>query len=128
LEIERYLDLGDYVAPDRMPAQVGGLFVIKSERVVTKGSLVALNLFRLGYLVALRAGATDVVMYTYQHLRRFYRGGLFDDPGRAFTHPTWGLVWFLHADLLRFRSQASDRRSAFTRLIDGPIPTNFELD
>lgn len=127
LEIESYLDLSPFVKPGRLPAQVGGFVVLKSERVVTKNSMAALGMLKLAHILAAKIGVTDFVTYVYPSLRRFYRGGLFTDPDVSFEHPLWGSVYFLHSDLVEVRKRPDSPSARAARFILGPITDSFQL-
>jgi predicted GNAT family N-acyltransferase len=127
MEIQRAFDLGSVLAPGRRPAQVGGLFVIEAERSGSGAAVISIGLLKLIYLLAKSRGVTDLVMYTYEHLRKFYQRALFVDHGISFPHPTWGQVWFLRMDLIDIENRVQRSTGRLAEVIASPPGPNFHL-
>ena len=105
----RPFDFEDSVDVDRLlgvgarPALVGRLCIDPSYRSVRRSVLVNGGLLRLAIDYARKHDITDLVLYTYDDLRAFYRSARFEDTHIIFQHKYWGRVRLMR------RSLASDR-------------------
>jgi hypothetical protein len=71
----------------------------------------------LAYKFACRRGITDLLLYTYANLIRFYRGALFEDLKIVFDHPEWGNVHLMRLDIARVGERYTNASSPLGRLL-----------
>jgi len=115
-EIEAFVNLSEFLSPDRVPALVGRLTVRRDLRTVNRHTFIQIGMLKLAYVFAQKQGITDFVLFTFPHLLAFYRGALFE-PRQAFEHPEWGPVHVMHLDLLGLEARCATSRRSLARLL-----------
>ncbi len=125
-EIEQYVNLFDVIEPDRSPALIGRLCVRRDYRKVRAGTFVQIGLLKLTYDFALKRGFTDLFMYTFTHLLKFYRGAFFKPLNISFHHSGYGCrMHLMHLDLIGLQDQHSKSKSSLARLLFAKDLPNF---
>lgn len=91
-DFEESVDLGPLLGPAAKPALVGRLCVHPAYRQARWSLRVSSGLMDLILQYAAQSLITDLVLYTYDDLRAFYRGARFVDTQITFIHKEWGTV------------------------------------
>lgn len=98
-DIESSVDLDKLLGPNARPALVGRLCVHPAHRKATESIFIHRGLLRLVLGYASDRQITDLLLYAYSNLQRFYRAARFDDTGVGVTHPDWGPVHLMRRHL-----------------------------
>jgi hypothetical protein len=109
-DLDRLMDLNAIVPPGRRPAIVGRLCIRHDFRTVSRTMMLPLGMLKLACLYSTKHDISDLLLYTYPHLLRFYRGAFFRALDLTVEHPDWGRVHVMHLDLVALaqRYAASD--------------------
>lgn len=124
-DFERLLDLQTVLPPGRTPGMVARLCIRKDYRTVRRSMFVQMGMLKLSYDFSVKHGISDLFMYTFTHLLKFYRGIFFEPLGISFEHPLWGLVHLMHQDVLSLPSNCRGARSSMARALFAGDHPNF---
>lgn len=91
-DLEASVDLRDLLGPDARPALVGRLCIHPSYRRIGKSLPIGTGLLSFILCYAGQHKITDLLLYTYDDLRNFYRAARFVDTNITFHHRDWGKV------------------------------------
>ena len=98
-DLECSVDLVSLLGSESRPALVGRLCVDPNNRLASHSVRIHAGLVDLTLHYALQSGVTDLLLYTYDNLVRFYRGAKFVDTNIRFEHRDWGLVRLMHREV-----------------------------
>jgi len=125
-DLEDYVDLSPYVAPDRRVALVGRLCIRHDHRRVSKRGMLPIGMLKLAFAFSQKCAFTDFVMYTFPDLVAFYRSALFHPLGLSFIHPGYQCrMHVMHLDLIDLKPRMSGSRSPMAQLLLSVSPPNF---
>jgi predicted GNAT family N-acyltransferase len=91
-DFETQVDLRRLVEPGARAALVGRLCVVREFRPARKSIPLQRGLLHFMVKAADQNSITDLFLYTYESLVRFYRVALFENTGLFFRHSDWGFV------------------------------------
>lgn len=94
-DFEATLDLAASVSAGARPALMGRLFVRPDFRSAAKSSRVLYGLLGLALRVARERGITDIYIYSFSHLLRFYRRAGFESLGITIYHKHWRTLYLM---------------------------------
>lgn len=124
-DFEKLLDMERVLTAGRTPGMVARLCIRKDYRTVRRSTFMQMGILKLSHDFAISRGITDLFMYTFPHLLKFYRGIFFDSLGVSFEHPVWGTVHLMHQDVAALPENCRRSRSSLARaLFTGEHP-NF---
>lgn len=95
-DFEEFVDLRALLSPNARPALVGRLCIRLEYRSIGESVPIHVGMSRLIATHLVESRITDLFMYTYAPLVRYYRGLRFRDTGITFAHETWGNVHLMH--------------------------------
>ena len=95
-DFEHAFDLSALIAHGRRPALVGRLCVSPEFRRVHYSIYIHKGLLDSGVRWAHSQNITDLFMYTYERLLKFYTKAGFTDTHLVFRHQVWGEVHLMH--------------------------------
>jgi predicted GNAT family N-acyltransferase len=124
-DFERYLDPETFLGPHRGLAFIGRLCVRKDYRLVRRAAFLQMGMLKLTYDFAVKREVSDIFMYTFAHLLRFYRGIFFIPLEISFVHPLWGPVHLMHLNITSLPDRCSGTRSSLARLLFTGEHPNF---
>ena len=110
-DLESSVDLVDLLGRESRPALVGRLCVDPGNRQISKSMRIHTGLMDLTLQYASQRGVTDLLLYTYDNLLRFYRGARFTDTRIQFTHRDWGNVRLMRRLLVDPRSTSAGSKA-----------------
>lgn len=116
-DIERIRDLSTIIAADRSPAVIGRLCVRPDYRLVSAKMFLPFGVLKLIHAFATKNGITDLLLYTYPHLRNFYRSAFFREVGGTIDHPDWGRIHLMHLDLIDLAERYREADQPLARLL-----------
>lgn len=126
-ELERFVDLSKLLGPDRVPAQIGGLFTAPHARSVARWGLIPLGLLKCAIDIGRQLRVTDFVMRTpVEELKDWYGRAYFTEvPALAFDDPIWGRNIVMQLDFVALQNDPKAAVSPIGRFLLGPpIPTS----
>ena len=126
-DLERLINLPDFVAAGRSPGLVGRLCVHRDYRTVSRKILLPMCMLKLAHLFCRKHGITDLLLYTGQHLVNLYKGAYFRVLEPVVEHPQWGRVRVMHLDLLEFWSRHRESRQPVARFLLRTDLPNFRI-
>jgi predicted GNAT family N-acyltransferase len=91
-DLESSVDLEALLGCDARPALVGRLCVHPAYRRIPHSVSVHTGLLELALCYCRENKISDLLLYTYDNLRRFYRAARFVDTCQMVNHPDWGTV------------------------------------
>lgn len=103
-DFEAKVSLADLKPPLPTPALVGRLCVHPDFRNASSSLSIHHSLLAKMVNYARSEAISDLVLYTYDHLRNFYRIGGFADTMITFDHPFWGLVRLMRRQVTKGQS------------------------
>jgi predicted GNAT family N-acyltransferase len=124
-EVERYVDLGDSIAPSRRAAELGRLCVQPEWRRIRQQTFLHLGMLKLAIEFAQQRDITDFFIGALGSLRNFYGRALFRPLGLSYHHPVGGVLHVMRLDLVALRAEHGDSDEPFFRLLLGAPPPNF---
>lgn len=104
-DFETQVDLGFLAEPGGRAALVGRLCVLRAFRPARTSIPLQRGLLHLMVKAAHQESITDLFLYTYESLVRFYRVALFEDTGLFFRHADWGFVRLMRLRVSRALSK-----------------------
>ena len=114
-DLESSVDLGLLLGPDARPALVGRLCTHPGYRKVSESIPIHGGLLRLALGYAAEHRVTDLLLYTYDNLRNFYRAARFVDTQLLVEHPDWGAVRLMRRHLAEAPVVCTPSRGKLTR-------------
>jgi predicted GNAT family N-acyltransferase len=109
-DFESSVDLDRLLGPGARPALVGRLCVHPSYRNASRSIRIHDGLLRLVLRYAADQEISDLLLYTYDNLRRFYRAARFVDTQLLLNHSDWGTIHLMRRHLAGARILARPHR------------------
>jgi predicted GNAT family N-acyltransferase len=85
-ELETLVDVESFLSPGSVLSMVGGFAIHAEFREVSKSIPIQIGIFKLTRMLAARYRITDIIMYTFPHLLKFYSSISFRSLGLSFFH------------------------------------------
>lgn len=127
-DIEQYLPAEGLLEAGRVPGYVGRFVVHPDCRAVRRHLFVQLGMLKLVYLAAKSMGITDLFMYTFEWLLRFYRGAFFRDLGISFFHTGYQKqMCIMHLDIIAEELKCDPRPGTYRHFLFSAELPNYRL-
>jgi predicted GNAT family N-acyltransferase len=105
-DFEEQVDLDTLLSADRKPGLLARLVVHRDCRSATMSLPVLSGLLEFAIRHAQQHAMTDLLLYTFDYLRTFYRSAGFAPTGHSLQHATWGRVYVMRFDILKQGTRA----------------------